>query len=190
MLPHEEDRKLVRDYLQDRGEEAFCALYRRHSPALYGLLLRLARGNADEAQEIMQVAWIRAAENLPRFRWQSSFRTWLTGISINCHRDALRKHARRAAQPLETVEDARLAVGPKTHRDIGSLDLERAIAQLPDGYREVLILHDVEGYTHDEVGEMLGIRNGTSKSQLFRARKAVRSWLGESREKDNERRTG
>jgi RNA polymerase sigma-70 factor (ECF subfamily) len=181
--PTPDDRQLVSAYLRDREENAFRALYRRHSSLLYGSILRLARGDAEEAQELLQLTWIRAAENLHRFRWESSLRSWLTGIAINCHRDALRRRKRRRTDPIESVTIEALPSLPRSHREIGRLDLERAIAQLPDGYREVLLLHDVEGYTHDEIGEMMGIRNGTSKSQLSRARRAVRSWLGEPREK-------
>ena len=175
-------------YLRDRREGAFRALYRSHSSALYGLILRMVRGNEEEAKEILQVTWIRAAENLHRFRWESSLKSWLTGIAINCHRDELRRSRRRPTEPIDSVAIAALPKVPRPHRDIGRVDLERAIAQLPDGYREVLILHDIEGYTHDEIGALMGIRNGTSKSQLSRARRAVRTWLGEGEEKSDERR--
>lgn len=179
---------MVGAYLQDREEDAFLALYRRHSSGVYGTILRLVRGDEEEAKEILQLTWIQAAENLHRFRWESSLRSWLTGIAINCHRGVMRKRRRRPTEPVESVEIAALPEVPRPHRDIARIDLERAIAQLPDGYREVLILHDVEGYTHDEIGALMGIGSGTSKSQLSRARRAVRTWLGETEEKRSEQR--
>jgi len=186
-LPRE-DRQLVSSYLESRTEEAFRVLYRRHSAAVYGLILRLVRGDAEEAQEILQVTWIRAAENLHRFRWESKLRSWLIGIAINCHRKALRERKRRPTQSIESVEIATPPILPRPHRGFGRIDLERAIAQLPDGYREVLILHDMEGYTHHEIGDLMGICNGTSKSQLFRARRAVRNWLDQFEERADESR--
>ena len=123
---------------------------------------------------------VRAAERLETFQWKSQLRSWLTGIALNCYRETCRQHARRKTEPLELHEVVSAA---RVHREISRIDLERAIAQLPDGYREVLILHDVEGYTHDEIGNLMGIRNGTSKSQLSRARRAVRSWLDQPEEK-------
>jgi RNA polymerase sigma-70 factor (ECF subfamily) len=172
-----EDRKLVTAYLRDRGEEAFRALYRRHTPAVLGFVSRLVGGRSAEAEDIVQTAWIRAAARLDRFRWDSSLRTWLTGIALNCHRESVRSERRAVSVGLPEFP----AAAP-VHLEIPRIDLERAIAQLPDGYREVLILHDVEGYTHEEIGNLMGIHNGTSKSQLSRARRAVRRWLARSEE--------
>jgi RNA polymerase sigma-70 factor (ECF subfamily) len=172
-----EDRRLVTAYLRERGEEAFRALYRRHTPAILRFASRLAGGRAADAEDIVQTAWIRAAERLERFRWDSSLRTWLIGIALNCHRELLRSERRSAS-----ADFAEIPAAAPVHREIPRIDLERAIAQLPDGYREVLILHDVEGYTHEEIGNLMGIHNGTSKSQLCRARRAVRRWLARSEE--------
>ena len=179
MNPEWDDRRLVSAYLRTREERAFRALYRRHSPMLYKLVLRLARGRTTEAEEILQATWIRAAERLETFQWKSQLRSWLTGIALNCYREVCRQHARQRTEPIELHE---AVVSQRVHREISRIDLERAIAQLPDGYREVLILHDVEGYTHDEIGNLMGIRNGTSKSQLSRARRAMRSWLDQPEE--------
>jgi RNA polymerase sigma-70 factor (ECF subfamily) len=178
-----DDRNLVSAYLRSREEQAFRALYRRHAPVVYRLILRLTGGHAEDAEEVLQAAWIRAAERLDRFRWESTLRSWLSGIAINCYREFARGRNRpEIAGPWEEP----VLRGP--HREIPRIDLERAIARLPDGYREVLILHDIEGYTHDEIGALMGIRNGTSKSQLSRARKAVRSWLSQTEENGDERR--
>ena len=99
---------MVGAYLRDREEDAFLALYRRHSSGVYGTILRLVRGDVEEAKEILQLTWIRAAENLHRFRWESSLRSWLTGIAVNCHRGALRQRRRRPTEPIESVEIAAL----------------------------------------------------------------------------------
>jgi RNA polymerase sigma-70 factor (ECF subfamily) len=176
-----EDRKLVGAYLRDREEKAFRALYRRHTPVLFKFALRLVGGRTAEAEDVIQTAWIRAAGRLDGFRWDSSLRTWLTGIALNCYRETIRADRRAGDRiPLDVSE---LPVARRVHREIPRIDLERAIAQLPDGYREVLILHDIEGYTHEEIGTLMGIRNGTSKSQLSRARRAVRRWLGHPEER-------
>jgi RNA polymerase sigma-70 factor (ECF subfamily) len=174
------DRDLA-DALLKRGDEpAFRELYRRHTPRLYQFVLRMLGGAEAESEDVVQETWIRAADRLSGFRWESQFATWLTGISVNLCRDRLRRDARRQElQPLDGVE---LHVRAGRHED--RIDLERAIALLPAGYREVLILHDVEGFTHGEIGERLGIAEGTSKSQLFFARRAMRSLLAPARERE------
>ena len=184
MEPDRDDRNLVDAYLLRREERAFRDLYRRHTPAMYGTVLRMSRGDATLAEDAVQAAWIRAATRLDSFRWESSLRSWLTGIAINCWRESWRRAGR-----AEIVELPDLPIAPAQLRVIHRLDLQRAIDRLPDGYREVLLLHDVEGYTHDEIGRLMGIRNGTSKSQLSRARRAVRRWLeGSEEERGHERR--
>lgn len=111
-------------------------------------------------------------ERLPGFRWESSLRTWLAGITVNVCRDIVRRGIRERERRAGGPPDA-----PTVRPDIGALDIERAIAGLPEGYREVLVLHAIEGYTHDEIAGLLGIDAGTSKSQLSRARQALRSRL-------------
>ena len=121
----------------------------------------------------MQETWIRAAAKLDAFAWRSSLATWLAGIAINVCRDRLR-HRRARLQPvaMDGVD-----VAQPSRRAGRRLDLERAIAGLAPRYRQVLVLHDVEGYTHREIASLLGIEEGTSKSQLFQARKAMRARL-------------
>ncbi len=121
----------------------------------------------------MHDAWLAAADRLGAFRWESSFRSWLSGFVINQVRQRWRAD-RREPVPLEETragDDLPLLMAADR------VDLERAIAALPDGFRAVLVLHDIEGYTHDEIGSVLGIVAGTSKSQLARARSAVREAL-------------
>jgi RNA polymerase sigma-70 factor (ECF subfamily) len=160
-------------YLAARDEAAFRALYRRHAPALWRMALRLSRGADEEAREIVQETWVRAASRLGTFRWESSLRTWLISIALNCAREQARAAGRE--QSMADVEGA--AGGSAAPPSVDSIDLARAIDALPDGYRRVLVLHDLEGYTHDEIGGLLGVEPGTSKSQLHRARARVRARL-------------
>jgi RNA polymerase sigma-70 factor (ECF subfamily) len=178
------DRELVDAYLAARDEAAFRALYRHHAPQLWRMALRLARGAEEEAREIVQETWVRAASRLGTFRWESSLRTWLISIALNCAREKARVAGRETS--VEYGEGAaaahRVAEAPTTAPSLGPqsvepIDLARAIDALPDGYRRVLLLHDLEGYTHDEIGRLLGVEPGTSKSQLHRARARVRARL-------------
>ena len=171
---NEDDRRLVAEFLASRSEQAFRRLYRRHASAVYALLLRLTAGDVARAEDCLQDAWMRAIAALDRFAWRSSLRTWIRGIAINCWREGWRDD-RRA--PLRLVEDHEPELDPPDVSPLDVIALERAVADLPDGYRAVLVLHDVEGFTHEEIGEALGIVPGTSKSQLARARAAVRRSL-------------
>lgn len=172
-LAQRADRRLVRNFLALRDEQAFRALYHRHTPTLYQLALRLAGGNVHEAEEAVQDTWLRAIEALEKFRWESSLRTWLSGIAINCCRELYRQRVRQSDERVaEQYEQEDAATN-----DFAHLDLEQAIAALPHGYRQVLVLHDVEGYTHEEISRWLDIAVGTSKSQLARARRSVREAL-------------
>lgn len=177
------DRKLVTAFLRSRDDKAFRALYRRHAPALNQFVLRVVGGSGVDAEDAVQVTWVRAIERMNSFRWESSLRCWLTGIALNCCRELMRKRKGGDTELREvsgTVELARPSEG------INRLDLEKAIAGLPNGYREILILHDIQGYTHVEIGSILGIESGTSKSQLARARKAVRAKLAAAGRTGNE----
>lgn len=169
------DRILVDRFLKHRDERDFRVLYRRFTPALAQIVLRFVRGNYADAEEVLQTTWVRAVRGMPGFRWESSLKSWLTGIALNCSREHLRKVRRHdSSEPLDLHGSAAPTQPP---REISRIELERAIARLPAGYRAVLILHDLEGYTHLEIGSMLGVEEGTSKSQLFRARRALRTRL-------------
>ncbi len=180
-----QDRKLVTAFLERGDEHAFRSLYRRHAPVLYGLAMRLSAGNEAEAEEAVQTTWIRAAERLDGFQWRSALRSWLCGILVNCCREA-RRGRERSSRETELTE-ALAQEGGTPFNGVGRVDLERAIARLPGGFREVLILHDVEGYTHEEIAGFLGIQAGTSKSQLSRARRAMRVWLNQDERRQHER---
>lgn len=172
MTPDDRPDRELADAVVHRGDEsAFRLLYRRHTPRLYQVLFRLLQGDVGEAEDAVQETWLRATTGLARFRWEAAFQTWLTGIGLNVARHALRARRRFPGDSIER-EPAAPARNPDGH-----LDLERAIAQLPDGYRTVLVLHDVEGWTHEEIGLRLDIAPGTSKSQLFAARRAMRALL-------------
>lgn len=167
-----DDRTLVARFLGARDEGSFLALYRRHTPALYALSLRLLEFRGAEAEDAVQDAWIRAVERLAAFRWDSSLRTWLSGIAINCCRERLRTAWRWV--PEDEGGPERPADGPPLEL---SLAIHRALGSLPAGCRAIFLLHDVHGHTHEEIGGMLDIAAGTSKSQLFHARRRLRELL-------------
>lgn len=168
-----DDRQLAEALCGLGDERAFRVLYRRHTPRLYAVLNRLAAGSVHEAEDLVQETWIRAVDALARFRWDAAFSTWLIAIGVNVARDALRRRGRRLEDGWQDGTD--LAVPPHPHGD--RVDLERAIHALPDGARTVLVLHDIEGWPHESIAERLEISVGTSKSQLHRARRALRTWL-------------
>jgi RNA polymerase sigma-70 factor, ECF subfamily len=156
-------------------------LYDRYAPRVYAVVRRIA-GDDDLAQDYAQEAWIRAIRALPTFRGDSRFSTWLHRIAVNSALQAVRKaetRTRREAPMPEAV-----AVAPSIGDALLEQRLEWAMDRLPDGMRQVLILHDVEGYTHEEIGDVLGVTSGTSKSQLFKARARMREMLAPATEDD------
>ncbi len=159
-------------FLRERSEAAFRALYRLHSPRLYQLALRLSGWREDEAREIVQESWVRAMRKLAEFRWESKLSTWLAGTVVR--RACETRRAGREEVPIDEHLAERAVRVPHEL----AWDLERAIAALAPGYRRVLILHDVEGHTHAEIAALLRIEPGTSKSQLFEARRVLRQKLG------------
>ena len=171
-----DERALAEKFWRQGDESAFRALYRRQTPLLYRVAYRMV-ANADRAADIVQDTWLRAAQGLPSFRWQSSLSTWLVGIVVNRSREEIRR-ANNEALPQDALPE------PSTRNldPCSRLDLERAVAQLPEGYREILLLHDVEGYTHEEIAQALEIEASTSRSQLARARAAMRAGLEQRRD--------
>jgi RNA polymerase sigma factor (sigma-70 family) len=160
------------------NEQAFRLLYRRHTPRLRHLLLRLLGEPRADAEDAVQETWMRAVAGLPRFRGDSAFGTWLVGIGVRTAGEALRRRYRRR----ESGDPEELAIAAPAAGAGERIDLERALAALPDRHRAVLVLHDVEGFTHEEIAARLGIPAGTSKAWLFRARRAVRAMLGDPTE--------
>lgn len=169
-----DDRKLVADYLNTRSEKAFLRLYHSKTPRLYKTALRLTQ-DVELSQEIIQQMWVIAIRKLADFEWRSELLTWLTRILINLYRTIRRGKERLtnlSPQHVELATEIEMAV------DL-SIDLEAAISQLPPGYRQIIILYDIEGYKHREIAELLDISEGTSKSQLFYARKSIREYLSD-----------
>jgi RNA polymerase sigma-70 factor (ECF subfamily) len=171
----ERDRMLVRDFLEWRDEDDFRALYRRHTPRLYATAVRLTSDPARAADAVHDT-WVRAVERLPSFAWRSTLPTWLTGILVHLVHEMQREDVRAALH--EPVEDAIMEAAPALD-PADAVAVRDAIARLPARARSVLVLHDVEGFTHEEIGEMLGVEPGTSKSQLSRARAMLRRALSE-----------
>ena len=161
--------------LAAEGEaQAIRTLYDRYAPRVYAVVRRIA-GDDDLAQDYAQEAWIRAIRALPSFRGDSRFSTWLHRIAVNAALQALRKAETRRKH--EGPVPDYVPVAPE-HRDTLLQErLEKALDGLPRGMRRVLILHDVEGYTHEEIGDVLGVTAGTSKSQLSKARAKMRVLL-------------
>ena len=161
---------------QDGDETAFRELYHEHAGRIYALCLRLT-GDAGAAEERTQDAFVRAWERLATFRGESAFGTWLHRLTVNVvlmERRGSRRRERRVAPASDDPVFERAAAAPA---GADRLDLERAIALLPAGAREVFVLFDVEGYSHEEIAGMCGIAIGTSKAQLFRARRLLREML-------------
>jgi RNA polymerase sigma-70 factor (ECF subfamily) len=160
-----------------RGDvDAFERLYRAHAARVRALCLRLC---ADEqrAQESAQDAWVRAWERLSTWRGDSAFGTWMHRLTVNVVLEAFRSERRRLARVTlagdEDEPDAAVLA-----RDAGTvIDLERAIARLPRGARTVFVLHDVEGYQHNEIAAMTGLAEGTLRAQLCRARRLLMEML-------------
>lgn len=170
----EDDRALVHRVVAHRDRSAFGALYDRHATYLYRLALRLLGGDEAAAEDAMHDAWVRAHRRLAEFAWRSELRTWLAGFVVNAARERLR------AAPTQQLDETIAADDVALEGVYDRMDLLKALATLPAGYREVLILHDAQGYTHDDIAELLAIAPGTSKSQLSRARAAMRRLLRET----------
>ncbi len=178
----EAERVLVRRVVGgDRGAER--ALYDAHVERVYRLAYRLA-GEDDLARDITQDTFIRAFARLPDFRHDASLATWLHRVTLSVALNTLDKvrRVRRHEAPLDAGLDA-AAPDRRADPDL-TTQLAAAIDALPPRYRAVFVMHDVEGYTHDEIGTALGVRPGTSKAQLFHARANLRQRLAAFRRPD------
>jgi RNA polymerase sigma-70 factor (ECF subfamily) len=164
------DASLIHRFLAG-DERAFRALYRRHSPRLRMVVMRLLGNRRSETDDVLQETWLAACRGLHRYRGDAKFGTWLTTIGIRTTR-----HRLALTRLDETGLFEELAAPPATLPH-AAIDLERAIDRLPDHQRMVLVLHDIEGFTHEEIGRQLGVAVGTSKATLSRARSALRHWL-------------
>ena len=157
------------------GDEASMrALYDGHASRVYMVVRRYALDDGM-ADDFAQETWIRVFRALPGFRGDASFGTWVHRIAVNTALSGRRRVTRRDER--EASAAAPVVVSRRRDPLLG-LELVRAIEQLPDRMRQVLVLHDVDGYTHEEIGDILGVAAGTSKSQLFKARAKMRDLLG------------
>jgi RNA polymerase sigma-70 factor (ECF subfamily) len=155
---------------------AFGELYRQHVGRVYALCLRLA-ADRGRAEELTQDVFVHAWGKLATFRGESAFSTWLHRLAVNVVLGQRRGDRRRELRVFATGTPEALERPGRDATPALGLDLERAIARLPAGARHVFVLHDVEGYGHAEIGRLTGIAEGTSKAQLFRARRLLREML-------------
>ena len=154
---------------------AYERLYHRHVGRIYALCLRMTADPAS-AEDLTQQAFIRGWERLETFRGDSKFAAWLRRIAVNIVLTDRRSRSRRSEQAVDDIDTLPTAAPPRP-TPVGGIDLDRAIAQLPERARAVFVLHDVEGYLHEEIAKLLGIAVGTSKTQLHRARRLLREAL-------------
>jgi RNA polymerase sigma factor (sigma-70 family) len=161
---------------QQRDVRAFEELYRRHVPRIHAVCLRLT-ASAQRAEELTQAAFVQAWQKLPLFRRESAFGSWLHRLAVNGVLMEFRTTRRREARVVGTADPAALE-RPSQPPPAGiRLDLEQAIAALPPQARAVFVLHDVEGYTHEEIAGFMELQTGTTKAQLHRARQLLQEAL-------------
>jgi RNA polymerase sigma-70 factor (ECF subfamily) len=181
-IPRSSDARTSRDESvaarAQRGEaDAFEELYKAHSGRVYALCLRLTADSA-KARELTQDVFVRAWEALPEFRGESNITTWLHRIAVNAMLMQRRSERRRTARVSLADDDdddaSAAAEGSTPPMDVATaIDLERAVAALPPGIRRAFVLHDVEGYSHEEIARMTGLAAGTLRAQLHRARQLL-----------------
>ena len=153
---------------------AFEELYRTHLPRVHGLVRRMTGGR--DADELTQDVFVRVWQKLGSFRGDSAFGTWLHRLAVNVVIERFRTDTARRQRLIDGEAIFETLSSPPGRRDI-SMDFEAALEKLPDGAREIFVLHDVEGYKHTEIATLLGISSGTSKAQLHRARMMLRKHL-------------
>ena len=155
---------------------AFEALYSANVGRIYALCLRMT-SNVAEAEELTQEAFIRAWQKLDTFRGTANFSTWMHRVAANVVLSRRRKRARERERTVHQEDlSYHAAVGDRTNRG-ATVDLDEAIAKLPERAREVFVLYDIEGYQHQEIADLMGIAPGTCKAQLHRARQLLREAL-------------
>jgi RNA polymerase sigma-70 factor (ECF subfamily) len=155
-------------------QRAFERLYRLHVARIHSLARRMT-GSEGDPDELTQDVFVRVWERLGTYRGEAAFGTWLHRLAVNVILN-WRRSAAAERRWIEDGVDTDLLALPRSSRSEGS-DLEGGIAQLPRGARQVFVLHDVEGFKHEEIAAMLGVTTGTSKAQLHRARMLLRAWL-------------
>ena len=176
-----EANRADRDIVQRcrRGEmDAFEELYKRFGSRLYTVAYRIT-GSAADAEDLVQDIFLQVYRRLDSYRGEAALGTWLHRLAVNACLDFVRSKQGRRQRLTDTAEDLDAIPAPATGpwragAELDRMDLERAVAQLPPSYRRAFMLHDVEGLEHHEIGEALGIAEGTSKSLLFKARTRLR----------------
>ena len=153
---------------------AFERIYRRHIARIHSTAVRML--GAEEADDATQDVFVRAWQRLGQFRGDSAFGTWLFRLAVNVMLSRREVVATRQRRHVDDADMIDTLSSPDTRPELG-IDFETAIARLPPGMRRIFVLHDIEGYKHDEIAAMLGIAQGTSKSQLHRVRMVLRKYL-------------
>jgi len=171
-----ENDKVIIQRAMEGDEAAMRTLWTRHAPHIDAVVRRLVGNDLDLAADVAQEVWIQIFRALPQYRGDSQFGTWAHRIAVNRTLNALRKTRRLAKIETDVEEDSAL-VEPEPERALMLATIENAANRLSPGARAVFMLHDVEGYTHEEIAERLGITAGGSKSQLFKARAKLRTML-------------
>lgn len=155
---------------------AFEALYRRHAGHVHAVCLRLT-GEQNRAEEAVQDVFVRVWERLASFRGESAFSSWLHRLAVNTVLQAMRSERRRVTR-VAPADGEPLTDAPAAPARLDEhMDLEDAIRRLPEQMRTVVVLHDIEGFSHEEIANMTGIPAGTIRSQLSRARRTLSQWL-------------
>jgi len=169
----EESSRTLISRAQNGDVDAFELIYNEHSGRVYALCLRLMGGDQTAATELMQDVFVRAWKNLGKFRGESAFSSWLHRLAVNAMLENARSDKRRVARVLPMEDTSQIgAFAPGDSPEL-RIDLERAIARLPEGARTAFVLHDIEGFQHQEIAAQLGIAVGTVKAQLHRAHKLL-----------------
>jgi len=158
--------------------DAFAELYLRHSARIYSLAVRMS-GSPQTGEDLLQEIFLQAYRKIGGFKGDAAVGTWLYRLALNHCLDFVRSRQARMDKSTDALEPESHRTSPAASRQspVERIDLERAMQQLPPGCREVFVLHDVEGYEHKEIAAMLGIAEGTSKSQVFKARMKLRALL-------------
>ncbi len=164
-----QDEQDVKRYLKYRREQDFRIIYQKYNDKLFRLAMHMLRYNQYWAKDAVQEMWIVAFRKVDKFEWRSSLNTWLTSILLNILKRYYPKTVANQVILEESYEEFNLDLQ----------DIIKSVNTLSDGYKQVFVLHDIEGYKHHEIAELLNIKEGTSKSQLFQARKILRRKLSE-----------
>ena len=157
--------------------DAFELLYREHAGRIFALCLRLQAGDSADATELMQDVFIKAWRRISTFRGDCAFSSWLHRMTVNTMLENARSDRRRIARVLPMDDTSLLSGAARSSGVELKMDMENAIASLPKGARLAFVLHDVEGYQHQEIAEQLSVSVGTIKAQLHRARRLLRERL-------------